>query len=187
MIALLELLTAILEEIFGTKNKKPAAQPRRQVRQSGSGGPTARQSADMDAEWSRPGQDTAREDLQDVVRKLFGMEEQPQAREEAPPPPPPPPRQQQQQRKQKQPRRTASVKPTPENLLPEATVEKAYQSWTPPGEVSAPGLSGALAPARKSAEAGLPPDFVAKLRNNPRAAREAFVYQEIFGPPLADR
>lgn len=34
---------------------------------------------------------------------------------------------------------------------------------------------------------GVPADLVAELRRDPAAARKAFLYGEIFGPPLADR
>lgn len=45
--------------------------------------------------------------------------------------------------------------------------------------------AAANALGRKRGKQGL--DFVAKLRSNPAAAREAFVFSEIFGKPLGER
>jgi hypothetical protein len=66
---------------------------------------------------------------------------------------------------------------------PEATLSSPAPAWPP--EAEAVQRQGA-APAA-SGENPLPSALALRLRNNPAAAREAFIYAEIFGRPLGDR
>lgn len=181
---MLDILVAIVEELFGVE-KKNKAKPRRDMR-GGSGG-------------AAPGQ--TQPNFDDFVKQLLGggapAAESARTEEEeyVPPPPPPPPVQRRQQPKPARP-------PKPRNAGKKSRqVEEAYklggtlEPTAPPPELTGT-LSAAqtmsslisepLAQPRRDPNPDMP-DFVKRLRNNPAAAREAFVYAEIMGPPLADR
>ena len=63
-------------------------------------------------------------------------------------------------------------------------VEKAYAAPTPAKAASSSRHAPSVQPVK--AVAG-PSDYVKRLRNDPHAARDAFVYAEIFGKRLGDR
>ncbi len=65
------------------------------------------------------------------------------------------------------------------------------QTYAPPARSAAAVRAVAVSPAPEAEAPPRPaariPAFVDALRGNPDAARQALVYAEIFGPPLADR
>ena len=154
-----DLLAAILKELFVPKNSP--SQTRRRVRPP-SRAMTRRQSPGPVAQ-------SPQLSFEDMLRRFFGQEEEEDADEvatvqavPAPVPQPPPP-----------------VEPTYKNVVRTPAIEE------PPRSAARIAPTPNLAEKLPSAQAV--PEFVLRLRANPAAAREAFVYAEIFGPPLADR
>lgn len=133
---------------------------------------TARQRRSQQPQSSQRPQATS---LEDMLRKMMGVEEA-----ETPAPAPKP-----QARVAPTPRRTNSVRKTA------APAQRSVQPAPAPEPVqNRPALAPAFAtasPAPGESSSAPVRDFLDALRTNPDAARQAFVYSEIFGAPLADR
>lgn len=169
---MLEMLLEALAEILGLETRPP--QQRRQTgSDSGTAGQRSAQRRDAAPRTTMQREDQYGErtpshgipDIGEMVRRVMGLDEQ---EETAPPPPEPekPRRQRQAPAPRMESRRIEAATPTtyaPPRALP---VEKAAAPSKP------------RSPAAQTAS---------RLRANPAAAREAFIYAEIFGPPLADR
>ena len=171
---MLDFLMAVIEELFG--QKRPQAQPRRRVRTASdsqpSEAPPARRGAGSPRQWPEPPEaENPQPSLEDMMRRFFGSEEdaeegEAKSAEAAPAPLPPPAR----------PRPPAAAASEDPDLKP-------VYGETPRLAGQKAAETGAAAPAPARAV----PEFAARLRSNPAAARQAFVYAEIFGPPLANR
>ncbi len=103
----------------------------------------------------------------------------------------PPGRQQQQRQRQPQTPQPAQPNPGPgRRQQREGKPARKASARKAPETLSAPALTAAAEALPEPAPAATQPaqfDFIAALRSNPDAARQAFVYSEIFGKPLADR
>ncbi len=150
-----KILLEVLAEIFGLGEEPKRQQPQRRTRT-----PPARGSSGSAPGDAAPRQTTV---LEDMVRKMTGLDEAPPPRRNArtrvaarPPVPKP-----------------AMIQPAPRRPEPLPVPSR-------PVVPQAPRLS-----AGRPSGAGL--EYAARLRNNPEAARDAFVFSEIFGRPLGDR
>lgn len=185
---MLNILAAIVKELLGDTGATSQQRPR-------GGRATGRQ----------PQQRTPTQtDFEEAVRRAIGM-----AAPEPEPEPEPPPRpeaeavpaassRQQERRprqtqapRQRRPRKqdmtpTAFREPEPEPL-PSTMAESSIQHVVSILDTQGHAPSGSPASSQAPNHGAGVPEFVARLRNNPAAAREAFVYAEIMGPPLADR
>jgi hypothetical protein len=178
----LEIIVAIIKALFGLDEAEvPPPRPRRsrQPAVEGAAGKERRappQEAGPDRQTS----------LDDIFRQLFGdvPAEVERERESSPPPPPPPPFPppiQPEQPVGKRRRRT----PDPWVEAARKDIGIADPVQTPPpiqaamAEPAADGADGKLNRRR--------PALVARLCGNPSELREAFVFSEIFGRPLAER
>lgn len=169
---MLDILAEALIELFSpNKQKQPPPRRRAPAAPPSEEGGWPESSVDERRAMEREEESESRRTmtLQDMVRQMAGMDEAP---------PPRPTRQRPPQRRREQ---SAQRKPAPQQ---------------PPAQVQAPRPASAAAkPApdatqkpttrRGTQSSGL--DFVARLKSNPDAAREAFVYSEIFGKPLGER
>lgn len=190
---MLDILVALVEELFGTKKAPPPAQPRRRVRQPGQSSPTGTTRQEQPAVDNRPdygnpwldhpttpvGQ-TNPPEFDQMVRQFFGMEEETPVQEEAPRPAPPQrpePAVYSRNMVEKAPVNVSSISDSIDNPLSGTfTVFASLDD-----SVAAPAVTVSRGEERPLRE------IVHGLRNNPDAAREAFLYAEIFGPPLADK
>ncbi len=167
---MLDILVAIIEELTGTKKKAPP--PRRHVRPPP---PPPPQATGPVAQGTSP-------EFDKMVKQFFGIpddEEEDEAEVEAEKiaPPPPPVRKPEPRPVRPAPALLAktAVEPIPEPMsafIDEPVyLDNAVPMATPP----------------RSGKSTYGRDLAAKLRGNPKVARDAFIYSEIFGPPLADR
>ncbi len=171
---MLDILVALIEELLGTK-KAPPPRPRRQVRQA---------DQRSDAESAQPQQqqrqswyDTSTtpvgghnpEQFDQMVKQFFGMRDEEEAIPEDTPQP---------VVEAREPARKVAAQ-----AVPEMTGTLSISHPVPAPAVQP--LAGE--PQRRLGEETSLREIVHDLRNNPDAAREAFLYAEIFGPPLADR
>lgn len=164
----MDIIIAILRELFGG-GAQQRSQPRRQVR--GPGKPD--------------GEEPSQADFEAMVRQMLGGPAEEERQEEVAAPPPPPPE--------------AAERPRRAARQAKRQVDKAYEQARGTLHPSLPvpevtpmrtqfeETASILSTPLSSTHAVVLPDFVRRLRNSPEAAREAFVYAEIFGPPVADK
>lgn len=204
---MLDILLEVVAELFGLKTKKPQSQPRRRVRPPSTGGSDASSASTPQRTVTemRPTPPSDMEDnggFEDMVKQLFGVP----VEDEEPPPssrrPAPVAQTSSRPRPQVQVRRTRKVVKRNEDGTA-IVVEEARSTQpvvSPPRSAYRPieiadvveALPAAMQTSSSSTDQPVArkvavPDYVARLQANPNAAREAFVYAEIFGPPLADR
>ncbi len=168
---MLDILVALIEELLG-KKKTPPPRPRRQVRQAD----VQRSDAEtVQAEQRQSWYDTSTTPVDgqnpvqfdQMVRQFFGMrDEEEDMPEESPQP-------------------VVEVREPGRNVAAPQTLTGTLTASAPaPAPLMEP---LATEPQRRLGEESSLREIVHDLRNNPDAAREAFLYAEIFGPPLADR
>lgn len=169
---MLEMLLEALAEILGLETRPPQQRRRTGSGDSGTAGQRSAQRREAeprtvvqrDDQYGEQASGHGIPDIGEMVRRVMGLDE---LEESAPPPEPEKPkRQRQAQAPRVESRRLEAVTPTTYALPRALPVEKAVAPSKPRN------------PAAQTA---------ARLRANPEAAREAFIYAEIFGPPLADR
>lgn len=173
---MLDIILALIELITGEKQKQPPPRRNRQAHPQGrpqqqSGDPFRREQTPA-ANAGQPQEEAL--SIEDVIRRLTGQQE-----EEAEPAPPPPQRRRPPPATRQQPGRGQRPQQVRSRPAPAAPAKPAAVPVTTRGEQTQP--------ARNAAERSTASDFVAELRNDPNAARRAFIYSEIFGKPLADR
>ncbi len=190
-----DLLIEALKELFdprppGQGNQPRPNRPRRQAVDTFGGG-VMDVEADPSSYPAHPSAQPAERTytLEDIVKKLVGIEDWDEAKESRPAAPPaepprpkePPPR----------PRPQGQSRPKPKKS---AVPKRAALSEETPALAELEKFAGNqdlghLAPLN-GAENGRSDhslDFVGALRDNPNAARDAFVYSVIFGRPIGER
>lgn len=182
---MLDILIGIIAELLG-QNKKQA-QPRRKVRGDET---TGRRDTGYGGE-APPAPRRKFESFEDFINQAVNEEEARPTPSEPPRPAAPPHR-------PKPSRPVPSVPPAPaagkgrnpepaqRTLAPVSVTEYAAASAAMT-EASMRSSGDEAPPATSRETRSVVPEYISRLRNNPGAARQAFVYAEIFGPPLADR
>ena len=167
---MLDLLAALIEELFGV-GKQPPARPRRRVRPNGDASVREERTQQPAGAWfeqpTTPVAGGNHPDYEKMVRDFFGIQE-----EDEPPAPEP------------------EDMPAPVAVMTEPMTVMEEPAIVPlAGTLPRRSIAVPEEPAPVWARESAPSlrETAHRLRNNPDAAREGFLYSEIFGPPLADR
>lgn len=193
---MLDVLAELLIELFQGKDPKKTAQQKRPQNRPPPATPQRADNwpqpsaddpyvKDHPSDAQNPGQTPGLMSVEDLMRQMYEKARQGGADAPVLDPdfhksPPPAPRRKPPPQAQRRVRTPKPARPEPEPAREEPLAAPAPVPAVPPGPRTVD-----VRPAADPAVSG--PDFAARLRNNPDAAREAFVFSEIFGRPLGER